>query len=82
MNPLLPSSRRTAREECRPGDWVEALLIPEWTGMEGRRSFTPDSVSISPESGRLGGMIPEASRQTWEFESQTDGARRYWVRIS
>jgi hypothetical protein len=82
MKPPSPSLRRIVREDCKPGDWIEASFIPEWADAQGRRPFRPDTVSISPESGRLGGVIPEALRETWEFESQTDGAQHYWVRVS
>ena len=82
MSSPSPLLRRTAREDCEPGDWIEAALIPEWIGAEGRRAFTPRAVSISPESGRLGGVLPENTGVTWEFESRSDGAQRYWVRVS
>ena len=82
MSSPSPLLCRIAREDCQPGDWIEAALVPEWFGAEGRRTFTPGAVSISPESGRLGGVLPEHPGEAWEFELRTDGEQRYWVRVS
>ena len=82
MNPPSASLRRLTRNDCQPGDWVEAALIPEWTGLEGRQAFTPDMVSISPEQGRLGGVLAAPTSRSWEFESRSDGDKRYWIRIT
>lgn len=82
MSSPSPLLSRTAREDCGPGDWIEASLVPEWIGAEGRRTFTPGTISISPESGQLGGILPENTGVSWEFESRTDGEQRYWVRVS
>jgi hypothetical protein len=82
MNPHSSSLRRITREDCNPGDWIEASLVPEWKGTAGRHTFTPSGISISPELGRLGGVLAEAGGDAWEFESRTDGAEPYWVRLS
>lgn len=78
MNALPSGQRQIAREDCAVGDWIEMAFIPEWAGLQGRHCFTPSAVSISPESGQLGGTIAEVSRTSWQFEQRAD----CWVRVA
>jgi hypothetical protein len=82
MNAPLSGQRRSAREDCEPGDWIDATLVPEWVGSGESRLFLPEGVSISPESGRLGGVLPDAKGEPWKFELRRDGAHAYWVRTA
>jgi hypothetical protein len=82
MNPPAASLRRITRDDCQSGDWVESALVPEWAGLEGRQTFTPVAVSISPEEGRLGGVLAAPASRSWEFEARTEGDQRYWIRIT
>lgn len=79
MNASDPHER-TAREDCQVGEWIDADLVPEWSGLDGPREYLPERVTFSPEEGRLGGMTSEPSGNPWVFEPGSEENRRVWVR--
>ncbi len=71
--------RRIAREECEVGDWVEAALIPEWSAESPSHVFRRARISISPENGSMGGMLPDQLEE-WTFVAGRRGTQFVWVR--
>jgi hypothetical protein len=73
--------RRIAREDCEVGDWVNASAIPEWSAELPSHVFRRGQISISPEDGGMGGMLPDQFEE-WSFVAERRGAEFVWVRAS
>ena len=71
-----------AREDCRVGDWVEEITVPEWRGEEEVHTFTSGGIDISPDSRDFGGMSPGAKPDVWTFAPEELDGTRIWRRQS
>ena len=75
-------SLQIAREDCRVGDWVEESTVPEWRDELDPRTFTSDSIDISPASRDFGGMSPASKPEVWTFAPEELDGVRVWRRRS
>jgi len=73
--------RRIAREDCKPGDWVDAASAPEWSTDLASHVFRLPRISISPGNGDMGGMQPDHPDER-VFVAEYRGPRLVWVRQS
>lgn len=74
------TSRQLDRGDCRLGDWVRAVDIPEWRDEATPRRFTPGSVVISPEAGVIGGVVPAEHPEQWLFTPAELNGEKIWRR--
>ncbi|RYD57789.1 MAG: hypothetical protein EOP83_20975 [Verrucomicrobiaceae bacterium] len=83
MNPNLHTTgqRRIAREDCEVGDWVEAIIAPEWLQQQPSHVFRREQISISPVEGGMGGILPDQSEE-WTFIADHRSGGLVWVRES
>ena len=81
LNPQTIGQRRIAREDCEVGDWVDAIVAPEWSSDLSSHVFRREQISISPVSGSMGGILPEQSEE-WTFVPDTRADVLVWVRES
>ncbi|MCW1885951.1 hypothetical protein OKA04_14525 [Luteolibacter flavescens] len=78
-DPTSNGSCRIAREDCEVGDWIEASHVPEWSTGKLSHVFRRERITISPQEGDMGGMIP-ARPQEWTFLADRINGRLVWVR--
>ncbi|WP_035609102.1 hypothetical protein [Haloferula sp. BvORR071] len=82
MDPALIESLQLAREDCRIGDWVEAITVPEWREEIEPQKFSSGAIDISPGSEDFGGMSPASRPETWIFEPDELNGKRIWRRTA
>jgi len=70
---------RIGREDCEVGDWVDAATIPEWSPELPSHVFRRAQISISPEDGGMGGMLPE-NFEEWIFVAGRRESKLAWIR--
>jgi len=80
-SPGIPGQCRIAREECEPGDWVDAAIAPEWSADLPSHVFRRPRVSISPGDGHMGGLLRDQPEE-WIFVHARRGSGLVWVRES
>ena len=83
MNPNLNTTGqlRIAREDCEVGDWVDAIIAPEWSSDLSSHVFRREEISISPVEGGMGGILPDQSAK-WTFIPDNRAEGLVWVRES
>ena len=80
-NPQAIGQRRIAREDCEVGDWVDAIVAPEWSADLSPHVFRREQISISPVEGGMGGILPDQSVE-WTFIPENRPEGLVWVRES
>jgi hypothetical protein len=80
-DPEAIGRRRLGREDCEVGDWVDAATAPEWSEELPSHVFHRAQISISPEDGGMGGMLPDHSEK-WIFVGERRENQHVWVRES
>jgi len=80
-DPDTIGQHRLGREDCEIGDWVDAAAIPEWSPELPSHIFRRPQISISPEDGGMGGMLPE-NFEEWIFVNGRRGSQLVWIRES
>jgi hypothetical protein len=79
--PNTIGQRRIAREDCEVGDWVDAIIAPEWLEQQSSYMFRRKQISISPVDGSMGGVLPEQYEE-WTFVADRRSNGLTWVRKS
>jgi hypothetical protein len=78
--PLHGGRRRSAREDCEIGDWVDADDVRDWSQSATSHGFQRAAISISPGGGDLGSFMLSSRPQRWNFVARHRGGRLVWVR--
>lgn len=80
-DPQTIGQHRIAREDCEIGDWVDAIVAPEWSVDLSPHTFRRAQNSISPVNGSMGGILPDQSEK-WSFVAEPRSVGLAWVRKS
>jgi hypothetical protein len=82
MNTADIETLQIAREDCRVGDWVEELTVPEWRDEIEPQKFTSGAIEIAPGSQDFGGMSPASKPEVWIFAPEVLNGVKIWRRQS
>ena len=78
--PYSKGIRRNGCEECEPGDWVEATVMPGWSAEADSHVFLRERISIAPWDGEKGGIVLSAKPDRWTFIARHRDGGLVWMR--